>query len=698
MKKIYSILAIALAACMFTPLAIAQGVSDSGGELIEKDGLAYRKSISEPTTQGVYTITLESFTTGTVTISHESIPADIVLVLDYSGSMAWRMGQNNVNGNDNSSNPQDWSRMKILREAVLSFIEEIDENDLKDPDTGEDRPSRLGNRIGIVTFAGNNSARTRVNLTGLSGNGKTSLINAVNALTSPNGGTYAEDGMALAYSQLNHGDDTRKIRTTVLFTDGDPGNGSYWTSVSTRYRTIGGSRFYYLTDDGYSTWSVANDVINIANNIKNLADDSKEISSTVYTVSVISNPSDYAKVYLSKTSSEWTGAQRMATIETYNNNRYIRPAWNSTNIWENGNGTRVATEGTYAYATTDAEKLKEIFQSIAKASGGTAAPVGEGSVAQVDVVSSSFMLPPGADDSSIEVYTVPYVRDNADGTHVFLTDSQGNEILTKAPTSTDTYTKKWVDENGEAHEQPDTDIDNGIEWHLTPSVEGSSKKDKITVTGFDYANLFCGPDATESTGWHKGYKLVVKIPIKMDTDAVGGPSLATNGSGSGIWINGVNQFPFVSPKVSLPVNIHIRKEGLAVGESAKFLIERTTDGTTWTPVTSVFVTRTSTDAEEGENAPITKVIGMPATDDSTPAKPYVYRVTEEAWSWSYNSGHTTPVTTDLLETNPFIFTNGKKTNIDMKVKNAESKATNIFLPGETEGHYVDSKPRKTSSD
>lgn len=694
MKKITTILAVALATCMFSPFAKAQGVSDGGGQLIEKDGLAYRKSISEPTTQGVYTITLESFTTGTVTISHESIPADIVLVLDYSGSMAWRMGQDNVNGNDSSTNPQEWSRMKTLREAVLAFIEEIDDNDLNDPDTGEPRGNRLGNRISIVTFAGNNQARTRVSLTGLGGNGKTSLINAVNALTSPNGGTYAEDGMTLAYSQLNHGDDTRKIRTTVLFTDGDPGNGNYWTDRRNSYTTIEGTRYYYLTTDANSTWTVANDVINIANNIKNLADDSKEISSTVYTVSVISSPSEYSRVYLGKTSSEWSGAERMATIVGSGNTSYIRPAWNSTNIWANGNGTRVATEGTYAYATTDAEKLKEIFQSIAHASGGTTAPVGEGSVAQVDVVSSSFMLPPGADDNSIEVYTVPYVRDNADGTHVFLTDSQGNEVLTKAPSSTATYTKKWVDEDGVAHEQPDTDIDNGIVWHLVPSVEGSTKKDKITVTGFDYANLFCGPDATESTGWHKGYKLVVKIPIKMDTDAVGGPSLDTNGPGSGIYINGVNQFPFESPKVSLPVNIHIRKEGLAVGESAKFLIERTSDGgTTWTPVTSVFVTRTSTDAEEGENAPITKVIGMPATDDSTPAKPYVYRVTEEAWSWSYNSGHTTPVTTDLLETNPFIFTNGKKTDINKKVRNAESKATNIFLPGETEGHYVDSKDR-----
>lgn len=702
MNKIYTVFAAAFATFALAFVAQAQGVDDQGGELIEKNGLSYRKSISEPNTQGIYTITLESFTTGTVTISHESIPADIMLVLDYSGSMAWRMTQNNSDGvNDNSTNSQYWSRMKTLREAVLAFIEQIDDNDLNDPDTGQPRTGgRLGNRLGIVTFAGNNAAQARVNLTRFDNGGKTSLIEAINALTSPNGGTYADDGMTIAYNQLNHGDDTRKIRTTVLFTDGDPGNGNYWTSTYNNYRTYDGVQYQQLTDNGYSTWSVANNVINIANNIKNLADDDKEISSVVYTVSVINNPSTYANVYLGKASSNWSNATKMADLRNRNNGDHYRSPWNSTNIWANGDGTQVAgrnsTEPNYAYATTDAEQLKNIFKSIANASGGTEAPVNEGAVAKVDVISASFMLPEGADDNSIEVYTVPYVKDNTDGTHVFLTGTDGKEVLTKAPDSNDKYTKKWVDDEGVAHETPNTDIDNSIEWHLTASVTGG-KKDKISVTGFDYANLFCGPDQTESSGWHKGYKLVVKIPIKMDKSAVGGPGLDTNGPGSGIYINDVNQFPFTSPKVSLPVNIHIRKEGLAVGESAKFKIERSTDNTNWEQVTSVFVTRTATDDEEGENAPITKVIGMPATDDSSTPKPYVYRVVEETWSWSYNSGHKTPVTTDLLETNPFIFTNGKKDNVDVLVRNAETKSTNIFLPGETEGHYVDSKPRTTTT-
>lgn len=122
----------------------------------------------------------------------------------------------------------------------------------------------------------------------------------------------------------------------------------------------------------------------------------------------------------------------------------------------------------------------------------------------------------------------------------------------------------------------------------------------------------------------------------------------------------------------------------------------------WEYMTSVFVTRTS----EEETAPIVKVVGMPATDNSTPAKPYVYQVVEDDWNWAYKltaikdakgktigNLSTRSATTDELETNPFIFVNTKKTNIDGRVKNAESKAMNVFLPGRTEGEYIDSKQR-----
>lgn len=704
MKKIYNIIALVAALCVFTPFAKAQGVTYEG-EWIENNGFGYTKYISQPNTEGVYTITLESYTTGQVTVTHKSIPADIVLVLDCSGSMQYTMSGGSAN--DNSSDQSKWSKKKVLKNAVTNFVNAIFENDTVDPETHQPRTNPLGNRISIVTFAAKNASNTRVTLANGSvttGTGtasdpykvNTAITNAINTYIVSSGQTWADEGMQKAYNQVNFNDDSRKRRTVVLFTDGIPGGGTAWTSSENH------SGVKCLTSGSYNTWSCGNNVINIANNIKNLSNPDKDIVSNVFTI-MVADPSDYIRVYLGKTSSEWLGATKMADLVQYGS--YWRyPNWTTTpNIWANGDGTRNTDGKQYAYAATNASELNNIFDSIASSSGGSTAPLDEQTVSQVDVVSASFSLPEGADKNSIEVYTVRYTGDNADGTHNFKTKTVGTETvddLVKAPNSTDKYLKKWKDDQGVEHEEM-TDIDNGITWDLTPSQTGSTKKDKITVNGFDYANLFCGPDATVTTGpyagWHQGYKIVIKIPVKMDGEAVGGPNLNTNGPGSGIYVNGVNQFPFVSPKVSLPVNIHIRKEGLEVGESAKFKIERTTDGTNWTAVTSVFVTRTANDAKEGDNAPITKVIGMPATDDSTPAKEYVYRVVEEPWSWSYNSGASTPTSTDLLETNPFIFTNGKKENIDVKVRNGESKTFNEFLPGNTEGTYTDSKPRTTTT-
>ncbi len=698
MKKIYCILSLAAAFCAFTPFVNAQtggsSVVKSGGEWQEKEGFKYRKSISEPTTQGIYTITLESFTTGELKL--EAAPCDVVLVLDMSGSMRWAMG-------DVSSGTSD-ARKHAMQDAVKAFIEAIDDNDRYLPDDDDPntprvkRQKRLGNKIGMIKFA--NSASKVIDLTGLGGNtestaldvdnvtGKNALIYAIDNIGTPSGSTFANYGMNMAYEWLTAsslGAD-RKIRTCILFTDGAPGSDNYWTSTNVSNRN--------------GTWNTANAVIAKANDIKNIGTEANKIISRVYTVSIFAGSTnrDYIDVYLGKTSSNYKGATNMGTYET----------WNSTNIWGNGNGTQVAglvpeNKGpqNFAFATIDAAELKNIFEKIADESGGSAAQLGSSTVSQVDVISASFKLPDGYTKNDIHVFTARYQGDDATGMATF-----GQEI--EAPGREDTYTKitkKIVDGHEIEEIQHGVDVDAAITWDISNS-EGSTdpdaKMDRITVSGFDYANLWCGLDETvvdgEYAGKHQGYKLIVKIPIKMDNGAVGGPSLNTNAPGSGFIVNGQMWAEFNPPQVSLPVNIHIRKEGLEVGESAKFRIDRSSDGgSTWTPVTSVFVTRTENDAKEGENAPITKIVGMPATDNSTPAKEYIYKIVEEPWTWSYNSGHTTTDRTDLLEVNPFIFTNTKKQNIDNKVKNGESKTFNEFLPGNTEGSYVDSKPRTTTT-
>ena len=71
---------------------------DEGGE-DENSGLELSKTISEPDANGVYTLTLEAYATGAVTVdtTESTVPTDIVLVLDQSGSMKDRMTSTSYN-------------------------------------------------------------------------------------------------------------------------------------------------------------------------------------------------------------------------------------------------------------------------------------------------------------------------------------------------------------------------------------------------------------------------------------------------------------------------------------------------------------------------------------------------------------------------------------------------------------------------
>ena len=189
---------------------------------------------------------MESFTTGQLKL--EAAPTDIVLVLDMSGSMKWRMGTDNATGvNDNSSDSQYWSRFKTMKQGVLAFIDAIDDNDKYLPDDGDPstprvlRAKRLGNKIGIVTFAGSSAKKVQTpillgndNLDTGNASGKNTLISAINGLPDPNDGTPADEGIKVAYDWLKVGSTymsaERKLRTAVLFTDGALGSGNYWSS------------------------------------------------------------------------------------------------------------------------------------------------------------------------------------------------------------------------------------------------------------------------------------------------------------------------------------------------------------------------------------------------------------------------------------------------------------------------------------
>lgn len=242
-----------------------------------------------------------------------------------------------------------------------------------------------------------------------------------------------------------------------------------------------------------------------------------------------------------------------------------------------------------------------------------------------------------------------------------------------------TFDEEHIMENPEA----------GEDGHVTITIDEATQK--ITATGFDYSGNWCGKDESLGENQYHGMKMMLEIPIEMSDDAVGGNAVGTNGPESGIYVDGKPVLIFEIPHIDLPTNLHIQKE-IADGECATFEIYRKKleDGATWEtkPFKTVMVIG-------GNNDNKVKLMGLDPH--------YLYKIVEAGWSWTYDlekvtdkDGNTIEgdITSDKLELNPFIFVNKKK---DRQIRHAESAVYNDFrTAGEVEG--FDSKPTSTSNE
>ena len=733
----------------------------------EDNKIAFAKNISKPLKDGTYWIKLETFATGSASYKMSSAPADVVLVLDMSSSMnsyTYTTGSDGfmyepLNGGasgtidgvqrtasysyqlirgytgnnqryiyyqgeylpvyaDRSSstggyfylyfeaNGQTYyldgtqittvcptkytgngnpiwegtlfikrtsatvTRLRALKEAVAEFIEVIYHNDVyADDGYVNKRGTKLGNRISIVVYSTyenqdtNNDTRVLVDWTDVStasGERNETILKALAAETYHTG-TASDDGMYHANAQLRKITSARReeaSQTLVMFSDGSPHSQTWSDSSSGPY---------------------ANLCIEAADTTKNV------YGASVFSVLLYTGtPPTNLTNYMQGISSNYPNAK------TYSNL-----------------GARCDNEQVYGDNATDAiyyhnagDDLSGIFKLIAKQSSSNSNTSLSAATSTVDIVSDSFVLPDGVfvEGADIEDFVKVFTArlDTIDnGKYVFK-----EEIM--APYSPDTFD---VYENGELKEAG-VDVD-GTTDNPTISVvlEG---KNKIKVTGFDYANNWCGPvkDENDHIIGYQGHKIIIMIPIKMNPDAVGGPDVSTNIVGSGIIIPGQTDpiVRFESPTVSLPVNLYIEKVGLKPGESAKFKIERAEiplDDDSWSLddikdedwkyVTSIFVTQP--EGADPDNKPMVKVRGMASVGKNSENVEvgYIYKITEEDWSWSYLRDDEPQYTVTTKVNNPFTFSNSKIKELEYKIRHAESKATNIFKIEGGNELYDDSK-------
>lgn len=727
MKKIYSILLAVVALLSIASVVKAQDTpvkSDNGRPYIlveegDAKGLAYSKKISPPS-NGQYVITLESFVTGELQVVQKSVPADIILVLDVSGSM----------GNDNSYistgskqwtattdlnfgdqkyyrlNNGDYQRLRInngyiqyrsygtwynwqslpytgelyfkkidaLKDAVKDFIDVIHKNDIyedwKSDSPTTRRKTALNNRISIVKFSTNRFAGAQQSM-------------AWNSDDAPitEGNTDDRTQVRIGYTSTTADADVTTLKNAVssLGTGGataaDYGMNLARLLLKSNTRTDSNKVIVLFTDgepnhyNGFD-YEVAANTVNSAYISKNT------YGATVFTVGVFGSmsESDQNRVdaYMLHTSSNYKEGQATYT---------------SSSISYTGDPTL----GADYYKKSSGSDLSSVFTTIAGESGGSTIELDGETTSTVDIVSKSFTLPEGGKVEDIKIYTydcygvatVEFEEDGVTKTGEFL-QFNNRQLTSLVPT-------------------------------LGKTDPTSEKYDSISVKGFPYSEKWCGYN--QKTGQYQGQKLSIEIPVMMADDAVGGADIQTNAPGSGIFIAGQDTpfVEFVSPVISLPINIHIRKEGLNEGESSKFTIQRklkTESETAWKDVTSVFVTRHKNQDADGENAPVTKVVGLPSvTKVAGKTAEYVYRIIENDWTWSYKldkiygysniigaDGTETLQEVDMTQTgalstsinrNPFIFANSKKI-LEPKVRYAESKVTNTFEDGKGAA-YDDSK-------
>lgn len=414
------------------------------------------------------------------------------------------------------------------------------------------------------------------NFTAVDDTGSSTLLTALNSLKA-GGATYADSGMELAKLVFSgaRGD---AIKVLILFTDGDPGYNSFESGV-------------------------ANSVIKSSKLLK-------DQGVTVYTIGTFSKPNTNQNNYMGNTSSNYPNATSLTDA-----------------------GTRGA--GDYYFNVTDASSLDSVFQRISQetsqeasnANAGYTEATTENNVTVKDIVTNNFVIPSDAegniDLTKIEIYTAK----STGVTRVDGFDYQNYE-----------YT-----ENGYSWADP-------VPSDLEPVAARDSETGKTTVSvpGFDFSANWVGwQDAYDVNGdtktrkdadcsLHEGYKLIIKVLVEPDPNAVGG-EVPTNDPASGLYItkNGteVNLESYPIPdSVLVPMDLNIIMNGIKdrgdynlykEGETAIFKVT-SYDGKTW---------RVAVTADE--NGTGTASIKVPFYNDETKD---TYVVEEDsAWSYRFNS-------------------------------------------------------------
>lgn len=537
------------------------------------DGLVINKTATA-NDNGTYNIKLEAYTTGSVSTTESTKPTDIVLVLDQSGSMSWNMSNNTYseryssdldkelryyvlrNGRYTSvtwcSKCEAWTdgcdhgwfgsgagnkytpktsasdttsdnvqfyvietRLDVLKKAVTGFANSVAEK-AKGSDGKLNTDDDVDHRIAIVGFSSDeNTYQNTELLTGVTitkGDAHHKLSQSNNYYY-PNG--YIQNGVMYgSITAAQYGKALQSMKTTAGQTsvsnaiDALTAHGGTYTldgltmaeKIFANTDSTDRNRVVILFTDG-DTDSSRTSVVNKAYTLKNT------YNATVYTVGIFDGANGQPPI-TNRTSEANALMHRISS--NYPNAQVIYGRYNDGAL--NGN---LKGDDSYYLSASDSDTLSTIFQKISNQISESKIDLGSQTVIK-DTVTKYFDMPTDASKVSVKSYDCTGVADGK-------------------PTWSETGTV----------------INNAVT--LNP------KDNSVNVTGFDFnANYVTEKGRDENdpkqAGDFHGRKLVIEFTVTAKDGFVGGNSVPTNGSDSGVYDkDGKEVATFDVPQVNVPI-------------------------------------------------------------------------------------------------------------------------------------------------
>lgn len=397
----------------------------------------------------------------------------------------------------------DISRLEALKGAVRGFVDNINTKAAgEDGQLGTD--DDVNHRVAVVGFASESGNGNNTELLSINGYNSGSVGIAYNSITEQN---YREvlqdmdtlDGQSMVSDAINaltangatRADLGMEMANSIL-------NANPVAEGDTRARVV-----VFFTDgsptsfDGFEV-GVAVDAINNAYTIKNGG-------ATVYSVGIFSGANGTPV-------SSWNGVSNenkfMHLTSSNFRDTYLRNEQSFD--WVNvGDNTYPEDGSSYYLSASDTESLNSIFQQISDEieEGGASTTLDENAVIR-DVIAPSFTLPEGTDASDVVLKTYSYVGEN-----------------------------EWTENND------------------SMGAHAIIIDDTVSVTGFDFADNWCGIEETSGATIYRGNKLVISFQVVPKEGFLGGNNVPTNTS-AGVYEDDEAKepvFDFPVPEANVPI-------------------------------------------------------------------------------------------------------------------------------------------------